>query len=160
MIHIRSLTADDKYSFIDLMNQYTQEYISIETVYPVAYSQNLPEVYWEYLQKERKQFVILMAEVDITAVGFYVGRIHDYDKTETLYFQGNRRGEGLELYVLPDYRNRHIGQQLMRYMEQEFIQAECQHIVLYNVNVTNTGPQKLYERLGYIPWTMSFYKKI
>jgi len=157
---IRQLNQQDKTDFINLVNEYIQEYIVTEKVFPVKFDPSIGQIYWESITDKPQDHRVVVAESKGRLCGFCIGEIHHYGKIEKVYFQGNQRGEIWDIFVSPQNRGLGIGENLIKKAEELFIESGCKDILLNEVGVDNLGAKKLYERIGYQPWNMRFYKKL
>lgn len=57
-----------------------------------------------------------------------------------------------DLAVLPDYRNQGVGTALLSEIERRARAADCCKLTL-EVDTTNSDAQRLYERIGFGPWS-------
>lgn len=154
------LKPEDKEMFLTLLLAYIKECVSIEQIYPVEYNENIANEYWNELTKHADTYICFVAIINREFVGFIVGQIHDYDRTELYYYKGKKRGEAWELYTVPAMRKKGIGSVLLTSLEREFVSRGCEHMVLNNVYVESKKAQRLYEQLGFKQWTVKYYKKL
>ncbi len=157
---VRRLKLDDKDVFTSLINDYVEEYIRTEDVYPVKYDPKIGKIYLGEITKEKSNFIILVALVKDQIIGFCIAEVHKFGKIEKAYFEGDRRGEVWDVYVNPKFRSMGVGKVLLKETEKVLLEQGCQNMVLNSVGVNNNGARELYERLGYKPWSIKYYKKI
>ena len=81
-------------------------------------------------------------------VGCVAGIIERQTRDNLLECVPTRAGRVLELYVKLGYRNRSIGTQLMKRMEEYFIENECD-VVKVEVFKPNRKAHKFYHQLDY-----------
>jgi ribosomal protein S18 acetylase RimI-like enzyme len=158
--HIRLFKQKDKDIFLSILVQYLEEYTAQEHVYPISVNKKIVNEYWKLINKKSQRYVLLLTFVDDQCVGFMLGSIHMYELWESLYYEGDRRGEAWDLYIKPEWRGKKLGQLLMSQLEEEFKKRGCEHVILNDVRMDNMTARKLYEQLGYIPWNMKYYKRI
>jgi len=158
--HIRVIKPEDEQPFISLYHQYCQEYQSIERLYPIQYDSSIGLVMWKMLTEEPKRYLAVVAEHEETCVGFCTGEVYHFDEIEKRYYEGTIRGDAWDLYTAQEWRGKGIGAALLQGLEKEFAAHGCEHMILNNVDYANTSARKLYESIGYAPWSVKYYKKI
>lgn len=158
-VDIRLLELTDKTQFIKSCLEYVKECVTQERIYPVAFNTDIGEHYWHLLTTQ-KEYIVYLAEQEHLLVGFVIGEIHSYNQSESLYYQGTKRGEAWDLYVHSNYRGQGIGSALLKALEVECKKRGCEHILLNNIDIENKKAQHLYRNLGYSPWVLRFYKKL
>ncbi len=158
--HIRTIETSDKESFIQIFNQYVQEYLTIDQVYPNYFNPEIGNTMWQLLEKHSEEYLAVVAECESMLVGFCTGSIHIFDEIETMYFRGDKRGDAWDLATTPEWRGKGVGAALLDGLSVEFKKRGCEHMILNNVDINNAGAKRLYEKLGYTPWTLKYYKKI
>lgn len=158
-VAIRLLKKTDKKQFITICLEYVKECVVQERIYPVAFNSDIGEHYFNLLTTHQ-EYIVYVAEEENLLVGFVIGEIHAYNKSETLYYQGTKRAEAWDLFTNMKYRGKGIGSALLKALETECKQRGCQHIILNNVDSENKKAQELYVDLGYSPWVVRFYKSL
>lgn len=156
----RLIVPSDKDQFVELMKSFIQEYIAMEKTYPVHYDPRVGEVYWQDIIDHPDSYYVVVAELDTKLVGFCVGEIKKSQGAETVYADHDLHGGVWDLSVDAQYRSRGIGQLMLDKMAEVFVEHGCKDMVLNGVDLENTGARKLYERLGFKPWNIKYYKKI
>lgn len=96
----------------------------------------------------RNHGFILVAESDGVPVGVVVGWIRRFSAVERTEDAPTRLGFIPDLAVLPEWRGRGAGTQLLRAAELRFRRAGCDQIGL-GVFPPNRGARRLYRRRGY-----------
>ena len=86
----------------------------------------------------------MLAEIDSIPVGYIALRI------ETQLHHAGKVAEILELYVMPDYRNKKIGARLIEEAVKIARLNNCK-IIEVATNKLRTDALKFYEREGFIP---------
>jgi ribosomal protein S18 acetylase RimI-like enzyme len=105
--------------------------------------------------------VLLLADLDETLVGYGLAHVMEVGQTwvADTWQTGERIGEIESLAVLPVYRGRGIGTQLLGALERELEALGVRDLIL-GVVPGNTAAIRLYQRHGYRPtWSyMSRFK--
>ncbi len=102
-----------------------------------AFSEHNPFLYINFYELNRDYF--LVAEVGGSVVGYVVG----YQLIEN-------EGRIFSIAVKNEYKNCGIGTQLVYAIFNVFYRSAFQYVSL-EVRASNTGAQKLYRRLGFVP---------
>jgi len=159
-VSINLIERKDRLQFSNIVTQYVKEYQQIEKVYPVHFDPKIGQIYWQTVFNKPKKHIALVAKCDEQVVGFITGEISIFSIIEKAYFNGNKRGVVWDFYVIPQFRGQQIGTLLIQALETEFKKHKCFHIVMNGVSVSNKQAGMLYEKLGYRPWQMQYYKKV
>ncbi len=157
---VRLITQSDESLFKQLMNEYIREYVTIEKTYPVRFDPKMGEVYWKNITEDSQDHVVIVAQQVDELLGFCIGEIHHFGEIERTYFEGDRRAEIWDIYVSSEHRGSGIGGEMISQIEKEFVVRGCKNMVLNGVDIDNEGAKKLYEKLGYRPWNMKYYKRL
>ena len=65
-----------------------------------------------------------------------------------------------ELYVSPEWRNKGIGTDLFRFVEQEIAKQNIKYIMLSSASINYQKIIEFYTQMGMNVWTMMFFKQI
>ena len=98
--------------------------------------------------------IILLAEFDNKIIGYIWGSIHER-KSHKL----SKMGYIDEICVNQEYRTKGIGKKLLKFLEYEFKQLKCDHIVTH-ADYDNKTAQKSHSNFGMSPVTMEYWKEI
>lgn len=158
-ILVRKIEQKDKEEFERLINEYIEESVGKEKIYPVEFRPAIGERYWTDINKNKK-YLVVVAQHNDRLVGLGIGEVHMYGSIEKMYFVGDRRGEMWDLYVTARMRGQGVGRLIIKELEKLFAERGCENVVLNQVSVKNEKAKKLYEKLGYKAWTERFYKNI
>lgn len=93
------------------------------------------------------------------AVGLIMGTIIKYDEYDYLDYKCPKEGEIIELIVSSKIRNKGIGKELMKRMEEYFKEVGCKYI-LVDVFAYNKHGIEFYNKQGYHPRMYREIKKI
>ena len=100
-----------------------------------------------------------LAIEDDKAVGLIMGIIPGYDEYDYLDYKCPKRGEITELVSTKKGRSKGIGRELMKVMEDDFKENDCEY-VLVDVFAYNDNAIKFYEKSGYHPRMLVDIKKL
>ncbi|MBQ3511348.1 MAG: GNAT family N-acetyltransferase [Bacilli bacterium] len=89
-----------------------------------------------------------LAIEDDKAIGLIMGIIPGYDEYDYLDYKCPKRGEITELVVSNKVRSKGIGRELMKVMEDNFKENNCEY-VLVDVFAYNDKAINFYEKSGY-----------
>ena len=130
----------------------------IDTIYYVAYSEDLKDEFEKYLTKAINDDDprILVAKDDAKIVGFIT-----FKEDEESYFdtQIKKFGVVIELYVSDQSRAQGIGKALMREAENFFASKELTDVKLF-CSSFNTNTLNFYSHIGYVQRQSVLFKKI
>ncbi len=127
-----------------------QEYImSIDKEKYNTISQEYKEEYFNKVMKEVKEYQgkIRLYEEDNKIVGLIIGCINN-EETNDFDFNAPRRGRITEFIIKKEYRNKNIGQELFKDMEEYLYGLGCKDIII-GVFAYNDLARKFYEKNGY-----------
>jgi GNAT superfamily N-acetyltransferase len=156
---IRPVAPSDESEFVQAVKEYVLEYANTEEIVEVDINKNIGEVYWQEVTLG-KNYIVLIAENDNKLVGFCIGEIHFFDKVEAVYFKGDKRGQVWDVYVTKDARGEGVGGQLINRMEEELKKRGCENMLIQGVAIVNSGAKRLYQRMGFVPWQVTYFKKL
>jgi ribosomal protein S18 acetylase RimI-like enzyme len=100
----------------------------------------------------RPDTLLLIADVDETAVGYGLAHVLPVDETwiPDTWVTGSRIGEIESLSVLPQYRGSGLGSELLRRLEEHLAAQGVEDLIL-GALAGNSDAIRLYERRGYRP---------
>jgi ribosomal protein S18 acetylase RimI-like enzyme len=111
----------------------------------ISFSDSIDEI-----QKlvEKSPGLFFVAEIDDRIIGTVMGG-----------FDG-RRGLIYHLAVLPEFRSRNIGSNLLKRVEEELVKAGCKKVYLFivpeNCELSEYYLERGYEKMDVIPFTKTF----
>ncbi len=111
----------------------------------VCLPENYSLQYFISIIQKYKEFSVV-AEVDHKVVGYVLTRIERM--TKGLVPFSAKRGHVISVAVLPDYRGRGIGAQMMRKVIDKLKEENMEEVIL-EVRVSNTIARSLYFKLGF-----------
>ena len=158
--NVRKIKSADKDTLTSLINDYVKEYVPTEKVYPAKYDPHIGKIYFDEIAKKDSNFLVLIAEDGGREIGFSIAEVHKFGRIEKAYFEGDRRGEVWDIYVKPEFRGNGVGRQLLEEIEKELLKQGCQNITLNSVAMDNESARRMYEKMGYRPFNMRYYKRV
>jgi GNAT superfamily N-acetyltransferase len=45
-------------------------------------------------------------------------------------------------------------------MEEELKKRGCENMLIQGVAIVNSGAKRLYQRMGFVPWQVTYFKKL
>ncbi len=157
---VRLLKEEDREQLMDLMNEYVREYVKKENLVPTHFDPKIGDVYWRAMKGKWEDNVGIVAIAENAMIGFCLGGVHHFNDFEKVYFDGDRHGELWDVYTKPDWQGKGVGKEMMALAEKELIKKGCPNVLLKNVNVENHGAKRLYEKLGYKPYVLEYFKSL
>ena len=137
-----------------------QEYmISVDKEGYSTITKDYKEKYFEKIIKEVNAYQgkIFLA-MDKQVVGLIIGLINNED-ISTYDYKAPKLGRLTELIVTKEYRNKKIGKQLLKKIEEYFKEVGCKGILL-NIFTDNKVAKIFYEKEGYSKRTSELIKQI
>ena len=96
--------------------------------------------------------------IDKKIVGLIIGLINNED-ISTYDYKAPKLGRVTELIITKEYRNKKVGKQLLKKIEEYFKEVGCKGILL-NVFANNKVAKSFYEKEGYSERTSELIKQI
>jgi ribosomal protein S18 acetylase RimI-like enzyme len=146
---IREWSRHDIDDILQLDRQWDQENIAYEFIYISR------EEYIAGL--ERFQPYFLVAESDGSIVGYINGSVH-LDQVVAVIPDHEPYLEIENIYVKPDFRNRHIGGKLMDRLLDVAAQNGIQRVVVATVSKDMAAVLNFYRRHGFKPWYVQMFR--
>lgn len=109
-------------------------------------------------QLKKHDGAIFIAEEKGRIIGCIIGVIH-LDEPEDIEGYPSIDGKILDLIVLPEYRGQHVGNELMRMMEEYLASKNCD-VIKVECSAPNRDARKFYEKLGYSERILTLIKSI
>ena len=100
-----------------------------------------------------------LAIIDNKVVGLEMGAIHKYGDFDYLDYKCPKRGVITELVVTKNIRSKGIGKELMKRIEEYFLEQGCEY-VLIDVFAYNNKALDFYDKNGYHPRMIVDIKKL
>ncbi len=146
---IRACTHQDLESIFQLEPLWDEENIAYVFTY-----ENREEFLADF---ERFQKYFLVAESDGQIVGYVNGSVLVNEQVEVL----PKRETYLEIeniYVRPEFRNRHVGGELLEKLLEVAEHNGIKRFVVSTVTKEMDGILKFYRRYGFKPWLVELFK--
>lgn len=153
---------EDKYEhkFRELIFKLAQHIENIDPLKRNLIQESYKVIYVDNLFKEVKEnngIIYLYVENDIV-LGTIVGIIEEKSESKRTYYLGNI-GEILELYVDENARGKHIGDKLVKKMEDYFLNNGCDEVRL-TVFAPNVNAIGFYRKVGYSDRNIGMIKEL
>lgn len=108
------------------------------------------EIYKKHLETDKYKYFVYEEEKIIGMISFLI--------KETLH-HNSLTGEIIELCILPEYRNKGIGEKLLKYIERLAVEYNLTELEL-SINMKRKDAHRFYERHHYIKDHYNFTKSI
>ena len=143
----------------ELLEELQEYMISVDKEGYSTITKDYKEKYFEKIIKEVNAYQgkIFLA-IDKKVVGLIIGLINNED-ISTYDFKAPKLGRVTELIVTKEYRNKKIGKQLLKKIEEYFKEVGCKGILL-NIFTDNKVAKFFYEKEGYSERTSELIKQI
>lgn len=143
----------------ELLEELQEYMISVDKEGYSTITKDYKEKYFEKIIKEVNAYQgkIFLA-MDKQVVGLIIGLINNED-ISTYDYKTPKLGRVTELIVTKEYRNKKIGKQLLKKIEEYFKEVGCKGILL-NIFTDNKVAKIFYEKEGYSKRTSELIKQI
>lgn len=143
----------------ELLEELQEYMISVDKEGYSTITKDYKEKYFEKIIKEVNAYQgkIFLA-MDKQVVGLIIGLINNED-ISTYDYKAPKLGKVTELIVTKEYRNKKIGKQLLKKIEEYFKEVGCKGILL-NIFTDNKVAKIFYEKEGYSKRTSELIKQI
>ena len=143
----------------ELLEELQEYMISVDKEGYSTITKDYKEKYFEKIIKEVNAYQgkIFLA-MDKQVVGLIIGIINNED-ISTYDYKAPKLGRVTELIVTKEYRNKKIGKQLLKKIEEYFKEVGCKGILL-NIFTDNKVAKIFYEKEGYSKRTSELIKQI
>lgn len=143
----------------ELLEELQKYMISVDKEGYSTITKDYKEKYFEKIIKEVNAYQgkIFLA-IDKKVVGLIIGLINNED-ISTYDLKAPKLGRVTELIVTKEYRNKKIGKQLLKKIEEYFKEVGCKGILL-NIFTDNKVAKIFYEKEGYSKRTSELIKQI
>lgn len=143
----------------ELLEELQEYMISVDKEGYSTITKDYKEKYFEKIIKEVNAYQgkIFLA-IDKKVVGLIIGLINNED-ISTYDLKAPKLGRVTELIVTKEYRNKKIGKQLLKKIEEYFKEVGCKGILL-NIFTDNKVAKIFYEKEGYSKRTSELIKQI
>ena len=143
----------------ELLEELQEYMISVDKEGYSTITKDYKEKYFEKIIKEVNAYQgkIFLA-MDKQVVGLIIGLINNED-ISTYDYKAPKLGRVTELIVTKEYRNKKIGKQLLKKIEEYFKEVGCKGILL-NIFTDNKVAKIFYEKEGYSKRTSELTKQI
>ena len=143
----------------ELLEELQEYMISVDKEGYSTITKDYKEKYFEKIIKEVNAYQgkIFLA-MDKQVVGLIIGLINNED-ISTYDFKAPKLGRVTELIVTKEYRNKKVGKQLLKKIEEYFKEVGCKGILL-NIFMDNKVAKIFYEKEGYSKRTSELIKQI
>ena len=143
----------------ELLEELQEYMISVDKEGYSTITKEYKEKYFEKIIKEVNAYQgkIFLA-MDKQVVGLIIGLINNED-ISTYDYKAPKLGRVTELIVTKEYRNKKIGKQLLKKIEEYFKEVGCKGILL-NIFTDNKVAKIFYEKEGYSKRTSELIKQI
>lgn len=143
----------------ELLEELQEYMISVDKEGYSTITKDYKEKYFEKIIKEVNAYQgkIFLA-MDKQVVGLIIGLINNED-ISTYDYKAPKLGRVTKLIVTKEYRNKKIGKQLLKKIEEYFKEVGCKGILL-NIFTDNKVAKIFYEKEGYSKRTSELIKQI
>ena len=143
----------------ELLEELQEYMISVDKEGYSTITKDYKEKYFEKIIKEVNAYQgkIFLA-IDKKVVGLIIGLINNED-ISTYDFKAPKLGRVTELIVTKEYRNKKVGKQLLKKIEEYFKEVGCKGVLL-NIFSNNKVAKIFYEKEGYSERTSELIKQI
>jgi len=161
-IKIREYTEKDLL-FVKSSFENLHDYVvSIDPIKRIRKMPGYLEVFFEKFVNNIKnnQGKIYISEFEGKPIGFIGGFVADKQSTENLLeVVPSKLGIISDIYLIPEYRGKKIGEKLMKRMEEYLISNNCDAIWV-DTNSFNKPALRLYKSIGFSEREIGLMKKI
>lgn len=143
----------------ELLEELQEYMISVDKEGYSTITKDYKEKYFEKIIKAVNDYQgkIFLA-MDKKVVGLIIGLINN-ENISTYDYKAPKLGRVTELIVTKEYRNKKIGKQLLKKIEEYFKEVGCKGILL-NIFTDNKVAKIFYEKEGYSKRTSELIKQI
>lgn len=143
----------------ELLEELQKYMISVDKEGYNTVTKDYKEKYFEKIIKEVNTYQgkIFLA-IDKKVVGLIIGLINN-ENISTYDYKAPKLGRVTELIVTKEYRNKKVGKQLLKKIEEYFKEVGCKGVLL-NIFSNNKVAKIFYEKEGYSKRTSELIKQI
>lgn len=112
----------------------------------------------EILNYDKEYFYIAL-DGD-TVIGYVTGEVktNSSENYMNVFLENTKFLHIKDLYIIPDYRNKNIGAELLKKVEEKANNNAVKHIFLSSATMDADSVRRFYERNGFKIWTTTFFK--
>ncbi|MGN0447740.1 MAG: GNAT family N-acetyltransferase [Acutalibacteraceae bacterium] len=95
-----------------------------------------------------------------TVVGYVTGevKINNSENYMNVFLENTNFLHIKDLYIIPDYRNKNIGAELLKKVEEKANNNGVEHIFLSSATIDANSVRRFYEKNDFKIWTTMFFK--
>lgn len=159
---IREYREDDREQLVQNIGLLQDHIASLDSLHRIRRLKDFDaDTYVARLFEQMKKYdgAVFIAEDEGKTIGCIIGVVHQYDPKEDIERYSSINGKILELIVLPAYRGQHVGNELMRRMEQYLASKNCD-VITVECFAPNKEAYSFYEKLNYMDRNHTLIKPI